>query len=390
MESAPTNRQTLSPRQRQQHLMRRGGAAVLCALMVAMFQLYDGEGQGFLPGYHWRMVVAIDTAELGGLSGTVEVPLEVNLSHADLRWEAHGGKVAQQNGADINFTAGNGATLLAHELLDFDPKRGVLRARVLIDTLHRDIPTHLFVYFGNDARREPIRHHLSTAPTAAGKPGRGPADSYLRRDRPSMAVELIPGEVEAPRYPYPVKFRFTEVNVKGGNLVLVEWATDREEDNDYFAVQRSQDGRRFEELGVMGGSNETDDYLRYSFADQSPLEGPAYYRVVQVNNNGDYSYSGVIPFYFNPNLRGLEVQQAGPSPFRDEIEVTFSTGKAGAIEIVLFSADGSMLANDRIDVSPGQHQHHLRQLGDLPAGTYVLSVTGPDRKPQVLQLEKGG
>ena len=93
--------------------------------------------------------------------------------------------------------------------------------------------------------------------------------------------------------PLPVEL----ISFKGaasGNGIELAWETASEIENSHFEVERSADGSVFEQVGkVMGHGNST-TRIRYRFTDDVPLPGQNYYRLKQVDYNGQHEYSKVI------------------------------------------------------------------------------------------------
>ncbi len=87
------------------------------------------------------------------------------------------------------------------------------------------------------------------------------------------------------------------------NSVLLEWSTSSEENNETFQIERSYDGRRWERIGSLFGAGTTSTMHYYSFVDEEPLDGISYYRLKQVDFDGDYSYSSIKTVNHGNNLR---------------------------------------------------------------------------------------
>jgi hypothetical protein len=73
----------------------------------------------------------------------------------------------------------------------------------------------------------------------------------------------------------------------------LEWATASEKNSDYFEVQKSIDGRNFEAIGRVGAAGNSTDKRVYHFIDQHSLPTIVYYRLKQVDLNGEFSYSTI-------------------------------------------------------------------------------------------------
>ncbi|WNB18638.1 T9SS type A sorting domain-containing protein [Marivirga arenosa] len=103
---------------------------------------------------------------------------------------------------------------------------------------------------------------------------------------------FIMGSTDAAN-PLPVEFTYFIADNKP-NRVELNWQTASEHNNDFFEVQRSFDGKQFDVLGVVNGSGDSKELIDYGFIDYSPLAGKTYYRLRQVDFDGNFEYSDVL------------------------------------------------------------------------------------------------
>ncbi len=87
----------------------------------------------------------------------------------------------------------------------------------------------------------------------------------------------------------PVSWQGIQLELRS-KTTLLSWSVSGQEDNDYFTVERSADGRAFEELGRAAATEATS----YSFTDRDPLAGNSFYRVRQTDFDGQFSFSPVV------------------------------------------------------------------------------------------------
>ena len=98
--------------------------------------------------------------------------------------------------------------------------------------------------------------------------------------------------VNCPIGPLPVELlSFTAI--RRNDNVQLKWQTASETNNDFFNIERSEDGRHWQTLGKMDGAGNSSETLAYTWTDQSPLRGLSYYRLKQVDFDGRYAYSWV-------------------------------------------------------------------------------------------------
>ena len=92
----------------------------------------------------------------------------------------------------------------------------------------------------------------------------------------------------------PLPIELTYFNAQSsGNSVLCRWETVTENNNDYFDIERSENASDFNPIGRVEGVGNSIQSIRYQFLDTNPLNGTSYYRLKQVDINGEYQYSNI-------------------------------------------------------------------------------------------------
>lgn len=75
----------------------------------------------------------------------------------------------------------------------------------------------------------------------------------------------------------------------------LNWFTAEAPGNKVFVVQRSENGSSFSNLAVIESGEEVNSSIyHYSFEDQNAQNGTRFYRIMEVNKQGEVSYSKVI------------------------------------------------------------------------------------------------
>ena len=139
----------------------------------------------------------------------------------------------------------------------------------------------------------------------------------------------------------PVEMTYFEVSQSSTGLVL-KWQTASEFNNDYFEVQRSEDGRNFYAIGRVTGHGTTDVVQNYQFGD-IPVASTTYYRLKQVDYNGDFEYSKIIAGYSNKIAASLEMM-AYPNPATERLSFK-STQPISFTSLQLINLQGQVIAN---------------------------------------------
>ncbi len=113
----------------------------------------------------------------------------------------------------------------------------------------------------------------NTAWTAGAGPVTGPSTVSSGGVSPGLPVELL-------------YFTAVDANQK----VKLNWATATETNNKEFEIQRSTDGINFEKVSVLSAQNSGNSLitLYYENSDPNPYGGTSYYRLKQIDKNGDF------------------------------------------------------------------------------------------------------
>lgn len=82
--------------------------------------------------------------------------------------------------------------------------------------------------------------------------------------------------------------------IKEGKQNNFRWETLSEKDNAYFLLERSQDGELWELVEKVEGAGTTSRKQQYKAVDKTPGAGINYYRLVQVDINGNYEKYSII------------------------------------------------------------------------------------------------
>lgn len=92
----------------------------------------------------------------------------------------------------------------------------------------------------------------------------------------------------------PVEFlSFHAIYNSQNSNVDLDWETLSETNNDFFTIERSIDGKDWENIGTLQGNGTTNDMSNYQFSDHYPFKNISYYRLKQTDFDGKSSYSTV-------------------------------------------------------------------------------------------------
>jgi hypothetical protein len=151
------------------------------------------------------------------------------------------------------------------------------------------------------------------------------------------------------------------------NETIIHWTTASEQDNDYFTIERSQDGSTWREIAKVDGSGTKTSESLYSYSDYS-CEGLTYYRLSQTDFNGDSEMLRILAVDCNADNK-LAVY---PNPFDNELIVNTSDDA----HVTVVNAMGQTL-NLTVRYSGNTL---VFDTNELPKGVYFVQV---DRNGEV-------
>jgi hypothetical protein len=91
----------------------------------------------------------------------------------------------------------------------------------------------------------------------------------------------------------PIELLYLKAKAGETNNVI-QWSTASENDNDYFTVEKTNDGINYTEITRLNGSGNSYTQLYYEVYDYDIDDKICYYRLQQVDFNGDYIYHDLI------------------------------------------------------------------------------------------------
>jgi hypothetical protein len=99
--------------------------------------------------------------------------------------------------------------------------------------------------------------------------------------------------------------------------IRLTWRTASETQNDYFLVQHSTDGVSFRELARIPGAGDSQVENHYEYPHEKPSPGTNYYRLKQVDFDGQFEYSHIVSLKIKAE-KGIQVY---PNPFSGDFQI---------------------------------------------------------------------
>lgn len=125
--------------------------------------------------------------------------------------------------------------------------------------------------------------------------------------------------------------------ILNNRIVDLTWQTASEHNNDYFTVERSQEGYIFEPILYVDGAGTSNELLNYASKDLHPFDGVSYYRLKQTDFDGAFEYSEIRIVNMDENNSVIIY----PNPTNSN--VMYISSNTSLTSLSIYSADGKLV-----------------------------------------------
>lgn len=166
--------------------------------------------------------------------------------------------------------------------------------------------------------------------------------------------------------PLPIDLTYFNAALNSNNQVDLEWQTKSELNNDLFEIQKSRDGDSWNTFVTIDGAGNSSSTIDYSSIDIQPYSGISYYRLKQIDFNGNFTYSEVRSI----NISNSETQiQLYPNPFYTEILIQGEASELANLKI--YNSVGQEVTSE-IDINYINENKVFADMSALSSGVYVV------------------
>jgi hypothetical protein len=156
------------------------------------------------------------------------------------------------------------------------------------------------------------------------------------------------------------------------NYVHLNWTTASETNNDYFTIESSNDAVNFKEVSRMSGAGNSNSILTYSSVDTNPYSGVSYYRLKQVDYDGNFVYSDME--VVNMNVLSEVDMVVSPNPVIGLVDIRLDADYFANPTIEVRDVQGRILLTKKnLSMSKGKPLNV--DLSELPQGLYFIQAS---------------
>ena len=179
--------------------------------------------------------------------------------------------------------------------------------------------------------------------------------------------------------PLPVELSSFSAD-KSNTGVILEWTTKTEVNNYGFEVQKSE-GRDQESewntIGFVQGNGNSNSPKNYSFVDENVTSGKYFYRLKQIDTDGQFDFSKVIEVNLDSPSK-FELSQNYPNPFNPNTTIRFTIPESGHVKLTIYNLLGEQVTELVNEIEEaGVHTVNF-DAGNLNSGVYLYKIETGD------------
>lgn len=150
---------------------------------------------------------------------------------------------------------------------------------------------------------------------------------------------------------------------------IINWTSIAETDNDYYYIERSNDGINYSTIKVIDGAENSNQLIEYSFVDDKPLSGTNYYRLSQTNLNGVTKIIGE-PIALNCTNEITDIL-IFPNPTEDFLTIDFKQTILENASARIYDITGKLIFSEK---KKEDSQNMILNLSEISSGSYILVI----------------
>jgi hypothetical protein len=159
------------------------------------------------------------------------------------------------------------------------------------------------------------------------------------------------------------------------NKVNLNWSTATETNNDYFTIEKTNDGANFQFVTTVAGAGNSTSVIDYSSLDNAPYEGVSYYRLKQTDFNGDFTYSGLQMVDFNAADNFSFNVYPNPNS-GDNVNIAITASQGQEVLVVVYDVTGKeSYSKVIVTQASGENIYAIDPSGKLAAGIYMVTAS---------------
>lgn len=161
------------------------------------------------------------------------------------------------------------------------------------------------------------------------------------------------------------------VNTCESGKTLLKWTTETENNNDYFSIEKSDEKFQFYEIGRVFGKGNSNVTNTYEFTDPFFNDKTSYYRIKQVDFNGEFMYHRIIA----SSCYKTEFEVVNQQLESNSMDLIINSVQDEKVTIQLFDIHGKLITESLQTLTQGNNKINLTNF-NINSGIYMLNIVG--------------
>ena len=171
------------------------------------------------------------------------------------------------------------------------------------------------------------------------------------------------------------------------NTVNLRWKTSEEINNSGFNVERSTSGTDYIKIGFVKGNGNSNGN-NYIYVDKNLNTGDYYYRLKQIDYNGNYEYFILNSSVTISSPKKFTLNQNYPNPANPTSKIDYEIPANSFVSIEVFDVSGRMVSR-LLNESVNAGYHTIKFDGTrLSSGVYYYRIIAKSEKEEFIRTQK--
>ena len=158
----------------------------------------------------------------------------------------------------------------------------------------------------------------------------------------------------------PIELITLDAHYINDKNVALHWITASETNNDFFSLQRSEDGIVFQTIAIVDGKGTYNQISEYQHLDKVPYYTTFYYRLMQTDFDGTTSISE--PVVADPSAASFNGHLSIAQNESDNLQIIFWSNETSNYTLNIFSAGGQLLFSSEVNAGSGLNKWSIPEL----------------------------
>ena len=197
------------------------------------------------------------------------------------------------------------------------------------------------------------------------------------QDGTEPIIDLQSGSIDSATvdfcsFPLPIDLLYFSAQIKEKTVVL-DWETLAEENNKEFIVWKSLDGLKFNPIGSVSGAGNVSTNRKYTFTDVNLAEGLSYFRISQVDFNGEETFYSIVAV----SSESFHLVNSYPNPVQGNLTIQLSSARLAPIQVDICNIVGQVLMQRQFRIVKGENKFSV-PTNALNKGVYFFRISMPN------------